>query len=334
VRESAVRIGLIGLGRIGRNIVRQAEENPNLEVVAIADYASADGLAYLLKYDSIYGRFKAEVAHTEDSISIDGRSIPLVDGRDPASVDWASFNVDVVIQAIGSPRNRAWSEALLSAGAPRVIVASTPEVPGQLPVYVPGVSDASVLDEPIISMGSNTAQAAVPVLASLMESFGVERGFLTTVHAFTSNQRLADSPTDGLRSSRAAGDNIIPSPSNSAEVIAQVLPALEGKLIATALNVPVPDGSTIDMVVELSKPATAEEINNALEAASERLGAGLDVTHDPIVSTDVIGVLSSGIVDAISTTVTGGTMVKLIIWFDNGWGYTARIMEALEGSSK
>ncbi len=326
-----MRIGLIGLGRIGRNIVRQVEQHPSLEVVVIADYASADGLAYLLKYDSIYGRFEAEVSHTEDSISIDGRRIPLVDGRDPASADWKSHNVDVVIQAVGTPYARSWSEALLAAGVPKVIVASTPKTPGEVPIYVPGVSDPSVLNEPIVAMGSNTAQAAIPVLASLAAAYGVENAFLTTVHAFTSNQRLADSPTDGLRSSRAAGDNIIPSPSNSAEIIAQVLPDLEGKLMATALNVPVPDGSTIDMVVQLGATVTAEEVNATLEAASERLGAGLDVTHDPIVSTDVIGASSSGIVDALSTTVTGGNMVKLIIWFDNGWGYTARIIEALEG---
>ena len=168
-------------------------------------------------------------------------------------------------------------------------------------------------------------------LLSLAAAYGVESAFLTTVHAFTSNQRLADSPTDGLRSSRAAGDNIIPSPSNSAEIIAQVLPYLEGKLMATALNVPVPDGSTIDMVVQLGATVTAEEVNTMLEAASERMGAGLDVTRDPIVSTDVIGSSSSGIVDALTTTVTGGNMVKIIIWFDNGWGYTARIIEALEG---
>jgi glyceraldehyde 3-phosphate dehydrogenase len=326
-----VRIGLIGLGRIGRNIVRQVEDHPNLEVVVIADYASADGLAYLLKYDSIYGRFEAEVSHTEDSISIDGRRIPLVDGRDPGSVDWRSHKVDVVIQAVGSPHARSWSEALLTAGAPKVIVASTPKTPGEVPIYVPGVSEPTVLAEPIVAMGSNTAQAAIPVLSSLVDAYGVENAFLTTVHAFTSNQRLADSPTDGLRSSRAAGDNIIPSPSNSAEIIAQVLPHLEGKLMATALNVPVPDGSTIDMVVQLGATVTAEEVNTMLEAASERMGAGLDVTRDPIVSTDVIGSSSSGIVDALTTTVTGGNMVKLIIWFDNGWGYTARIIEALEG---
>jgi glyceraldehyde 3-phosphate dehydrogenase len=328
------RIGLMGFGRIGRNLFRQLADRDDLEIVAIADRADPGALTYLLKYDSIYGRFGHDVGYADGSLAFDGRSIPFLRVDEPSEIDWGALGVDVVVQAIGQHRTREFTEAHLAAGAPRVVLASTPETPGEIPILIPGLTD-DVLGPAtrVVAMGSNTSQALAPVLSTLLDAFGVEHAFFTTVHAFTSHHRLADVPTstDDFRSSRAAGENIIPAPTNSPEILAQVLPALAGRLEAMALNVPVPDGSTIDLTVRLGRASTRAEINDALREASQgRFSGTLGYTEDPIVSSDVRGVTESGLVDGLATMVMAGTLAKVVTWFDNGWGYTARIITALE----
>ncbi|MEX1279298.1 MAG: glyceraldehyde 3-phosphate dehydrogenase NAD-binding domain-containing protein [Acidimicrobiia bacterium] len=327
-----MRIGLMGFGRIGRNLFRQLAERDDLGIVSIVDRADPDALTYLLKYDSIYGRFPHDVDYADGTLSFAGRSISFSTATEPHEVDWSDHGVDVVVQAIGRFRTREYVEQHLAAGAPRVVLASTPETPGELPILHPGFND-EVLDAntKVVAMGSNTSQAMVPVLKTLDDEFGIERAFFTTIHAFTNFQRLADVPTSDFRTSRAAGENIIPAPTSSPQIITQVLPQLEGKLSAMALNVPVPDGSTVDLSADLATDATKEAVNGALRAAALGPFAGrLEYTEDPIVSSDVRGSTASGIVDGLATMATGSDLVKIITWFDNGWGYTARMVEALE----
>ncbi len=327
-----LRIGLMGLGRIGRNLFRQLLDHPSLEIVAICDIADPEALTYLLKYDSIYGRLDRPVRFTDGALHVDDRVIPFVPGRAPGDVDWAAAKVDVVVQAVGRYRTRVDVEKHLAAGAGRVVLASTPETPGDLPILIPGINDEILTPrDRVMAMGSNTAHAVGPVLRILDTTFGLKRAYFTTVHAFTASQRLADVPTEGFRTSRAAGENIIPSPTNSPEILTQVLPELEGKIRAMALNVPVPDGSTVDLVAHLERRTSVAEVNAAIRSATEGRFAGiLEYTEDPIVSSDVIGSPASGVFDSLATMVMGDDLAKLIIWFDNGWGYTARIVEALE----
>lgn len=326
------RIGLMGFGRIGRNLFRQLAERDDHEIVAIVDRADPEALTYLLRYDSIYGRFPHPVSITDGALDFAGRSIPFLSVQEPSELDWSAYDVDVVVQAIGQYRTREFSEQHLAAGAPIVVLASTPETPGELPILIPGFNDEVLSrDTTVIAMGSNTSQAMVPVLSTLDDAFGIRRAFFTTVHAFTSHQRLADVPTTDFRTSRAAGENIIPAPTNSPEIITQILPQLEGRISAMALNVPVPDGSTVDLVVDLDATPGAEAVNAALRTAAEgRFSGSLEYTEDPIVSSDVRGSTASGIVDGLATMAMDGDLVKVITWFDNGWGYTARIVEVLD----
>ncbi len=329
------RIGIMGFGRIGRNLFRQLVDHPDLEIVAIADVADAEALTYLLKYDSIYGRFPKPLTLTDGKLLMDGRSIEFVNAKAPGDVDWSAHDVEIVVQATGAEsgyRTSEWCSKHLEAGASRVVMASTPEEPGDIPILLHGVNDEVLTAETrIISLGSNTSNAVAPVLRVLDTAFGVERAFMTTVHAFTNKERLADVPTEGFRSSRAAGQNIIPSETNSPQILEEAMPEFAGKISGLALNVPVPDGSTVDLVVETTKPTTIEAINAAVRAATEDGFNGIiEYSSDPIVSSDIIGAPASGVFDSMATMTIADTMVKVIVWFDNGWGYTARVVETLE----
>ncbi len=329
------RIGLMGFGRIGRNLFRQLVDHPALEIVAIADVADPEALTYLLKYDSIYGRFPKPLTLTDGKLVMDGRSIEFVNATAPGEVDWASRDVEIVVQATGATsgyRTSEWCQKHIEAGASRVVMASTPEEPGDIPILLHGVNDEVLTDDtPIVSLGSNTSNAVAPVLRILDRAFGVERAFMTTVHAFTNKERLADVPTEGFRSSRAAGQNIIPSETNSPQILEQAMPELAGKIAGLALNVPVPDGSTVDLVVETAKPTSIEEVNDAMRQAIENGFNGiLEFSVDPIVSSDIVGSPASGVFDSLATMAIGETLIKVIVWFDNGWGYTARVVETLE----
>ncbi len=327
-----LRIGLMGFGRIGRNVFRQLHDNESVEVAAIIDTTPPESLTYLLKYDSIYGRFPHPVRLDGDRLTVDDRVTVFRQDVEPGDTDWNALGVEVVVQATGKYRTAEWCQRHLKAGASRVILASTPETPGDVPILLRGINDEILTpDTRIIALGSNTSNAVAPVLRVLDESFGVNRVFFTTVHAFTNRERLADVPgSDGFRTSRAAGENIIPAETNSPEILVEVMPEFAGKISAMALNVPVPDGSTVDMVTEVRQPTTAEEVNEAVRvAASSDYRHLLEFVEDPIVSSDVVGSTYSGVFDALATMVTGETLVKTIVWFDNGWGYSARIVEII-----
>lgn len=323
-------VGLMGFGRIGRNVFRLLADDP-LSINAIVDIAEPEALVYLLKYDSIYGRFEHDVSLDGSTLVMNGHRIPIIQALEPGDVDWAEYGVESVVQATGRFRTREYCQRHLDSGAHRVILASAPIVPGDIPVLLTGVNDEIFTSEtPIIAMGSNTSNAFAPLLEVIDQAFGIERCFMTTVHAFTNNQRLADVPTDGFRTSRAAAENIIPEDTNSPELITGVLPQFAGKLAGMSLNVPVENGSTVDSVCELATPTTVEEANKAVwEATSERYPGILGYTTDPIVSSDVRGSAYSGIYDSLATMVVDGSLLKTIVWFDNGWGYSCRIVEAL-----
>jgi glyceraldehyde 3-phosphate dehydrogenase len=321
----------MGFGRIGRNVFRLLQTDGPGEVAAIADVADPKALTYLLKYDSIYGRFPKPVELQGSDLVVDGTSIPFINAREPGEVDWGELGVDVVIQATGKYRTNEWCEKHIAAGAKRVILASTPEEAGDVPILLRGINDDLLTpDLDIVSLGSNTSNALAPILRIIDRKWGLERAYFTTVHAFTNQARLADVPTSSFRSSRAAGENIIPATTNSPEIIATVMPELAGKLSAMALNVPVPDGSTVDLVAFVETATTREEVN---ETVRKEVAAGysdvIEYVEDPIVSSDVIGSSQSGNFDSLATLVVDGTMIKSIIWFDNGWGYSVRIVEIL-----
>ncbi|MGA7271094.1 MAG: glyceraldehyde 3-phosphate dehydrogenase NAD-binding domain-containing protein [Acidimicrobiia bacterium] len=327
-----IRIGLMGFGRIGRNVFRLTRQHPDVEVVAISDIADPAGLTYLLKYDSIYGRYPGEVSYSDGVLTAEGREIVFDRAKTPADTRWKEHGVDLVVEATSRYRTREANQGHLDSGAQAVVVASSPEVPGDIPMVLPGINDEVLDSAPrIVAMGSNTSNAIAPVLRTLDEEFGIVRAFWTTVHAISNSGRLADVPTSGFRSSRAAGENIIPEQTNSPEIVAQVMPELDGKLFAVALNVPVSDGSTVDLVIESARETTKEEVNAALEkAARDRYPGILEYSEDPIVSSDVKGSQFSGVFDSLATLVMAGTMVKTITWFNNGWGYSARLVEVIE----
>jgi glyceraldehyde 3-phosphate dehydrogenase len=266
----------------------------------------------------------------EGALIIDGRTVPMLQAKDPKDVDWSAYGVDVVLQATRKHRTVAECSDHLANGAEYVILATVPDDPAAIETLVMGVNDEVLdSDDHIISLGSNTSNALAPVLKILDDEFGIDTALFTTVHAMTNEQRLADVPGDSLRLSRAAAENIIPAPTNSPEIIERVLPAVKGKLAGMALNVPVPDGSNVDLVAILEKATTREEVNAAIAkaAAESRI---LEYVEEPIVSSDVIGNPHSAIFDGLATVVMDGTMLKAIIWFDNGWGYAARAVELME----
>ena len=331
MKNRKTRVGLMGFGRIGRNIFRQLEDHPDLEVAAIADIADPKALIYLLKYDSVFGRFPGKVALDEASnLVVDGRAVPMLQAKDPGDVDWGARGIDIVVQATRKHRSAADCRKHLAAGAKRVVLASTPEDPADMDTLIMGVNDEVLTSEDtIVALGSNTSNAVAPVLKVLHDSFGVEAALFTTVHALTNDARLADVPGSTLRGSRSGAENIIPGPTNSPEIVERALPALQGKVAGLALNVPVQDGSNVDLVAFLSRATTAEELNAALRAAAEGSSV-LAYTDEPIVSSDIIGSEYSATVDGLSTLVMMGTMAKLVVWYDNGWGYAARAVELIE----
>lgn len=331
-RGFGVAIGLMGFGRIGRNVFRQLSVEDRMRVGAIVDIAAPEALAHLLKYDSIYGPFPEPVSLDNGVLRVGDRRIPLIHAVEPGEVDWRALGVETVVQATGKYRTSEWCARHLDAGAARVILASTTEQPGDLPLLLSGVTDRVLAEDPaMVAMGSNTSNAMAPLVEVLDRHFGIEEMFFTTIHAYTNRARLGDVPTGGYRSSRAAGENIIPASSNTADILEGVFPHLAGRLSSKALNVPVDDGSTVDAVTRLAASTNAREVNEVVRRAcrTDYLGI-LGFTDDPIVSSDVRSSPYSGVLDSLSTMVIGGSLLKTIEWFDTGWGYAARIVELLD----
>ncbi len=333
--KDGIKVALMGFGRIGRNLFRQLRGHPFLEVGAIADPADPVGLAYLLQYDSIYGRFPEPVSYREGYLITGEQRTPLLGARDPGETDWTDLGISLVVQATGRHGTYRQCRRHLTAGARGVVLASTPQVLGDIPILLRGVNDDLLRpDTSVIALGSNTSNALAPILWTLADNFGLKRGFFTSVHAMTNAQRLADVPTSGFRSSRAAADNIIPSPTDSARILAAARPEFAGRLSSLALNVPVVDGSTVDLVAELDTAVDARTVNQAIrEACETRYRGTVEYSTHPIVSSDVTGAPQSAVFDSLATMVMGDRLTKTITWYNNGWGYSARIVEVLERMS-
>ncbi len=326
---ATTRIGLMGFGRIGRNVMRLLHDRSDLEIVAISDIADPEALTYLLKYDSLYGRFPAPVSYSDGTLSYGDNKVSWLDAKEPGDANWADLGVDVVLETTSRYRDKVSLDKHLGVGAKKVILTSSPETPGEIPLLLRGINDHILgPDVDIVALGSNTSNAAAPILKAINDGLGIKRAFMTVVKAMSNAGRLADVPTDSYRTSRAAGENIIPAETNSAEIITQVLPELEGKLLVTALNVPVVDGSTVDMVVDTERQTDEQSVNSLVRKACESDYQGIiEYVADPIVSSDVRMTEHSGVYDSLATMVTGGNLVKTITWFNNGWAYSHRVVE-------
>jgi glyceraldehyde 3-phosphate dehydrogenase len=326
-------IGLMGLGRIGRNIFRILYKSDDLRIKAVSDVADPAALAYLLRFDTILGRFPDEVKIQDGDLQVAGRQVKmLTEAKGSQEVPpWGDLGVDVVIEATSKYRTRAEMERHFAAGAKRVILCSPPaEAPDATIIF--GVNEDQLRPEHrIVSAGSSTAIAAGPVLEVLGDAFGIERAFLTTVHAFTNQQRLADVPHDDPRRGRAAGENIIPQETHAADLLAELMPDLKGKITGYSMNVPVANGSVVDLVCWHQKPVTVEAVNEVIRAAAagDRLKHVLAYETEPIVSSDVLHSEESGTYDSLATMALGKNVSKTLTWFDNGWGYAHRVVDLL-----
>jgi glyceraldehyde 3-phosphate dehydrogenase len=326
----AVKVGINGFGRIGRNVFRAAHAaGADLDFVAVNDLVDTATMANLLRYDSILGRFPGEVEAAEGGLLIDGRELKAFEERDPAALPWGELGVDVVIESTGHFTARADAAKHLEAGARKVIIsapATEPDVTVALGVNFDSYDPAS---HDVISNASCTTNCLAPLAKVLHEAFGIEQGLMTTIHAYTADQRLQDMPHKDPRRSRAAALNLIPTTTGAAKAVGLVLPELNGKLNGFSMRAPVPTGSAVDLVFTTPEPLDKERINAALrEAAEGPLKGILAYTEDPIVSTDIVGDPHSSIVDAQSTMVIGdGRMAKVISWYDNEWGYSNRCVE-------
>jgi glyceraldehyde 3-phosphate dehydrogenase len=326
-----VRVGINGFGRIGRNVFRAAHErNADIEWVGVNDLVDSKTLAHLLKYDSVYGPYPGTVDHTDDAIVVDGKEIKVTAEKDPAALPWGDLGADVVIESTGLFTKREDAQKHIDAGAQKVIIsapATDPDVTVALGVNFDDAYDAD--QHHIISNASCTTNCLAPVAKVLHETFGIENGLMTTIHAYTADQRLQDMPHKDLRRARAAAINLIPASTGAAKAVGLVLPDLQGKLTGFAVRAPVPTGSVVDLTAVLARETTKEEINEAFKAQADT-GAFegiLRYSEDPIVSSDIVKSTHSSIFDAPLTLVLDGTLVKVVSWYDNEWGYSNRCVE-------
>jgi glyceraldehyde 3-phosphate dehydrogenase len=325
----AMRVAINGFGRIGRNVFRVIHSKyPDIEVVSINDLTTPETLAHLLKYDSMYGPFSGTVKAGKDSIVVDGKKIEITAVKDPAELKHAANEIDVVVESTGVFTKRADLQKHLDAGAKRVVL-TVPAKDEIDAMVVLGVNQEILKPEHrIISNASCTTNCLAPVAKVLHENFGIIRGLMTTVHAYTNDQNVLDLPHKDLRRARAAALSIIPTTTGAARAVGKVLPALKGKLDGFALRVPIPVGSVVDLVAEISKDATIEELNAAFAAAAKKPLKGiLEYATDPLVSIDIVKNPASSIFDSLSTMVMEKRMVKLVAWYDNEWGYSNRVVE-------
>lgn len=325
-----VRIGINGFGRIGRNFLRASVTNSEIEFVAINDLTDSKTLAHLLKYDSVHGIFNAQVESTDRSIIVNGKEIKVLAVTDPSQIPWKDLKVDLVLESTGRFTDRAGAMKHIDAGAGWVII-SAPAKDPDVTVCI-GVNE-DMLDKEkhrIISNASCTTNCLAPIAKVIHNEFGILRGLMTTIHSYTNDQRILDLPHKDLRRARAAALNMIPTTTGAAKAVGLVLPELKGKLDGMAIRVPTPNVSVVDLVAELSREASAEDINKALRTASEGSMKGIiQYSEDPLVSTDLNGNPHSAIVDATVTKVIEGRMVKVIAWYDNEWGYSNRLKDLI-----
>jgi glyceraldehyde 3-phosphate dehydrogenase len=332
----AVRVGINGFGRIGRNVFRAAHaraDNEDIEWVAVNDLVSPETLAHLLQYDSILGPYPGRIKALEGAIEVDGRPLKVFAETDPAALPWGEQGVDVVIESTGHFTSRADASKHLEQGAKKVIISAPAPDPDATVVL--GVNFDETYDRDkhhVISNASCTTNCLAPVAKVVNDTIGIRHGLMTTIHAYTADQRLHDLPHKDPRRARAAAINLIPASTGAAKAIGLVIPALNGKLHGFAVRAPVPTGSVVDLTVECERETSVEEVNDALRSASERgpLEGLMSYTEDPIVSTDIVASPFSAIVDGKLTAVMDGTMVKVIAWYDNEWGYSNRLVDLVQ----
>ncbi|MDE8564404.1 type I glyceraldehyde-3-phosphate dehydrogenase [Anoxybacillus rupiensis] len=327
----AVKVGINGFGRIGRNVFRAALKNPNIEVVAVNDLTDAKTLAHLLKYDSVHGTLDAEVSVNGNNLVVNGKEIVVKAERDPAQLGWGELGVDIVVESTGRFTKREDAAKHLEAGAKKVII-SAPATNEDITIVM-GVNQEKYdpANHHVISNASCTTNCLAPFAKVLHEKFGIVRGMMTTVHAYTNDQQILDLPHKDLRRARAAAESIIPTSTGAAKAVALVLPELKGKLNGMAMRVPVSNVSVVDLVAELEREVTVEEVNAALKAAAENELKGiLAYSEEPLVSRDYNGSPASSTIDALSTMVMEGKMVKVVSWYDNETGYSNRVVDLAE----
>ena len=326
----AIKVGINGFGRIGRNVVRAGLHNPNIEFVAANDLTDTKTLAHLLKYDSILGPLHESVKADGDAIIVDGKRIKIFAIKDPSEIDWSSLGVQIVIESTGK-----FTDATLAAkhlkGTVKKVIISAPATKEDITIVL-GVNEKAYdpAKHNIISNASCTTNCLAPVVKVLQEAFGIEKGTMTTIHSYTNDQNVLDFPHKDLRRARAAALNMIPTSTGAAKAIGLVMPELKGKLDGYSMRVPTPDVSAVDFVCILKKPATNEEVNGALKAAAEGPLKGiLGYTDDPVVSTDMLHNPNSSIVDSLMTKVLDGNLLKVLAWYDNEWGYSCRVIDLI-----
>ncbi|MEU4012586.1 type I glyceraldehyde-3-phosphate dehydrogenase [Streptomyces pseudogriseolus] len=324
-----IRVGINGFGRIGRNYFRALlEQGADIEIVAVNDLGDTATTAHLLKYDTILGRLKQEVSHTEDTITVGDKTIKVLSERNPADIPWGELGADIVIESTGIFTKKEDAEKHITGGAKKVVISAPAK--GEDITLVMGVNHEQydAANHHVISNASCTTNCVAPMAKVLDENFGIVKGLMTTVHAYTNDQRILDFPHKDLRRARAAAENIIPTTTGAAKATALVLPQLKGKLDGMAMRVPVPTGSVTDLVVELSREVTKEEVNAAFQKAAEgELKGYLEYTEDAIVSSDIVNAPASCTFDSSLTMVQEGKNVKVIGWYDNEWGYSNRLVD-------
>jgi glyceraldehyde 3-phosphate dehydrogenase len=326
-----INIALFGFGRIGRNIFRLGYDNPNYNFVAVSDFGSTEALHYLLSRDSVHGAMKDNVTLDGNHLLVKNQKVRVISGGEPGTIPWDAYDVDVVIDATGRFLKRSELSLHLDAGAKRVFVSRNPHE--SIDRYViPGINDDTIeATDQIISTTSSTTQVLALMLKMLDESFGVQRAMMTTIHAYTSDQPLADAVGIDLRRSRSAVENIIPNTTFAPKIIEQIMPQFKGKLEGIAFNVPVPNGSCVDLTTELKHMPSVEEVNEIVRKYAESSLKGIvGFTNDPIVSSDVIGREETMVYDAKATMLTKNALLKNICWYDNGWGFSKRILDMVD----
>jgi glyceraldehyde 3-phosphate dehydrogenase len=331
----AVKVGINGFGRIGRNVFRASLSNPDVEVVAVNDLTDANMLAHLLQYDTVHGKLDAKVEVSGTDLVVNGKTIKVLSERDPAQLGWGDLGIDVVVESTGRFTNREDAAKHLQAGAKKVVISAPAK--GEDITIVMGVNNDKYdpANHNVISNASCTTNCLAPVAKVLNDKFGVKRGMMTTVHSYTNDQQILDLPHKDYRRARAAAENIIPTTTGAAQAVALVLPELKGKLTGMAMRVPTPNVSIVDFVAELNKDVTLDEVNQALQAAAHgELEGVLGFSDEPLVSRDYNGNKLSSIVDGLSTMVIEGNLVKVISWYDNETGYSNRVVDLVNFIAK
>jgi glyceraldehyde 3-phosphate dehydrogenase len=325
-----VRVAINGFGRIGRQVLRIGLQFPEIEFVAINDLTDSKTMAHLFKYDSSYGKFNGTVSVDDKHIIVNGRRIPVFAEKEPENLPWKELNVDIVMESTGAFTSKDGAQKHITAGARKVLISAPAK--GGVKTIVMGVNENTYDKEHdhIISNASCTTNCLAPVVKVLNDNFGIEKGFMTTIHAYTNDQKILDLPHKDLRRARSAAVNIVPTTTGAAEAVGQVIPELKGKLTGMAVRVPVPVGSLTDFVCILRKNTTKEEINWLFsEVAKHHLKNVLEYSDEPLVSSDIVGNSHSSIFDSLSTMVLDGNYVKVVSWYDNEWGYSCRIVDML-----